>query len=132
MLQTPLDGGAQALPLPTEILALEVLPEAFDRVAPARRVPTDDRAEFFPLAETRRLAKVDLPLEARAGIAAGVSDQRPADRLGARPVMVDVLLGFIRVVPFDLGFKAAGIRIEFHRREIGSHDGFERVGRSEE
>jgi hypothetical protein len=41
--------------------------------------------------------------------------------------MMNMLLGFIRIVPFHLRLEAAGLRIEFHRSEIGPHDAFERV-----
>jgi hypothetical protein len=41
--------------------------------------------------------------------------------------MVDVLLGFIRIVPLDDGLESPCLRIEFHRCEIRSHDAFERV-----
>jgi hypothetical protein len=40
---------------------------------------------------------------------------------------MDMLLGFVRIVPFDLGLEAAGLRIEFHGGKIGPHDAFERV-----
>ena len=40
---------------------------------------------------------------------------------------MDMLLSFIRIVPFDLRLEAAGLRIEFHRREIGPHNAFECV-----
>ena len=41
--------------------------------------------------------------------------------------MMDVLLGFIGIVPFDLGLEVAGLGIEVHRCEVSAHDSFERV-----
>ena len=40
---------------------------------------------------------------------------------------MDVLLGFVGIVPLDLGLEAAGLRIELDRCEIGADDAFQRV-----
>src|SRR4051794_31010542 len=40
---------------------------------------------------------------------------------------MDVLLGFIGIVPLDLGFETARRRIECYRCEIGAHDPLQRV-----
>ncbi|HEY7191405.1 MAG TPA: hypothetical protein VH436_32865 [Vicinamibacterales bacterium] len=40
---------------------------------------------------------------------------------------MDMLLGFIRIVPLDFGLETAGLRIEVHRGELGAHNSFERV-----
>ena len=40
---------------------------------------------------------------------------------------MDMLLGFVGIVPLHLRLEAAGLRIEFDRGEIGAHDAFQRV-----
>ncbi|HEY7191406.1 MAG TPA: hypothetical protein VH436_32870, partial [Vicinamibacterales bacterium] len=52
-LQPPPDRRLQAFHLAAEILAMEVLPKALDRVSPAACVTTHDRADLFALAQAR-------------------------------------------------------------------------------
>jgi len=40
---------------------------------------------------------------------------------------MDMLLGFIRIVPLNFGFKASSVCIKLHRGELGPHDAFQRV-----
>src|SRR2546426_6267523 len=117
-----MNGIAQPLDLMGEIDALEVLAEGLEHLTPSGCVSSDERTMTFPLAETGGLCEIDLAPQARAGVAAGIAHQRPADGLRSLAVVLEVLLRHVRVVPFQLRVERSRRRLEFQAERHGTHD----------
>src|SRR5688572_12021308 len=126
MLRPTMHGDLQSIDLVLQARALKVAAQRGQIAAPRRRVAADDRASLGPLAGTRAFAKIDLLPQAGAGVSAGVAGQGPAHRVLALAVVMHVLLGFIRIVPGELGVDAA-VLSAVEANHFGAHDALERM-----
>ena len=74
----------------------------------------------FALTDTRHLTKIDLLSETRAYEPARVPHERPAHGSRALSVVVNVLLGFVRVVPDHLLFESAALLVVLSARRTSA------------
>jgi len=124
------DEIAQPADLLGQVDPLEVAPKRLEPIVPAGRVPPDRSAVAHPLAKTGRLDEVDFVTEAGARIAAGVADQRPADRLRGLAVVLDVPLRDVRIVPLHFRVESPGRGVELQSQGHGSNDALQALERS--
>ena len=96
-------------------------------LTPALRIASDGEQALAPCAQAGGLTEVDLLAHARADVAAGVSDQRPADGSQRLAVVMHMLLGLVRVVPDHILLEAAGRCVVIDPADLGANDAFERM-----
>src|SRR5690606_34819253 len=128
LLRPQAHGLLNAIDLFADAGALEIGPQRFDFVTTRGGLLARHHAVRGALSVTGVLAEIDLAAETGTGVAARVADERPADRLARRSVVMDVLLGLVRPVPGVVGLERTG-RIERDARNTGAHDALERVQR---
>src|SRR5688572_24658423 len=117
----------QTLDLMADRGGLKVCANRLELSAPARCVPSDRDALLVALSHARRLPKIDLLAEARAGETACVPHQGPADRRGSLPEMMDVLLSHVRVVPNHFFLEASRGSVMLDRADVCANNAFEGV-----
>ena len=111
----PLDFGA-------ERASLKIRTQRLDVGSPTRGILADDGAALVALTNAGRFPEIDFAFETRAGKAACVSYERPADRFGASTIVMYVLLGLVRVVPVLVRFEPADLLVEFNGSELDLDD----------
>ena len=126
-LQPLADRLTQALDLVPQVCGLEVGPYRLNLRTPTVRVAPDRVATTLALPDTRHLPEIDLRSQTRAQETAGVPGEGPAHGCRALPVVVQVLLGFVRVVPDHLLFESATRLVVLRSSHVGSHDPRQRV-----
>ena len=110
VLQPPVHNVAKTLDFPPKTAALKIGAKGFQLDRPSSPRPSQRRCTVAaPCARHSLFAEVDFLSQARAGVAAGVTHERPADRRAAFAVVVHVLLGHVRVVPQHFLLKPAGV-----------------------
>ena len=87
----------------------------------------DDAAVVLPHADAFGFLVQDRPAHERRRVAAGVTDLRPAHRLGVDAVVVPVPLPFPRVLPQEFTVEPAARAVEIELDGSDAHDAFERV-----
>src|SRR4029078_10356635 len=97
-----MDRAANMLEFFFEGGALIVGAKRFDLVTPAGGIAADQQAARCALRGAFGLAKVDLTSKACARITADVTIERPAHRRIRFAVVIDVLLGHVRIVKGEL------------------------------
>ena len=106
---------------------MKVGAKRLELIAPALGVLADDRHRGRALRQALVFVEIDLLSQTCARVAAGVSDQRPADRRAALAVVVHVLFGDIGVVPQHFLVEPAGIRVMLQLDDLGANDPLEPV-----
>src|SRR5687768_6675984 len=91
-----------ALDRASEVRAVEIVAKRFQLAPPPRRVFPNYRTARSALTEAGGFLEINLLSGARTRVPAGVAGQRPASWGVTRAVMVQVLLGHVRIVPLDV------------------------------
>ena len=125
--KTTTDGVAKAFDFLTKVSSLKVLSKGVEVLPPAIGITSDGRTGLCPLSQARGLTEVDFLSHARADITARVPHQGPTHRRGALSVVMNVLLGFVRVVPDDFLFESACRLVVIDLEHFGAHNPFEGV-----
>ena len=126
-LQALVNSFPDVFDLLPQIRALKVDAKRLERVAPTRRVLSNDRALRGALRQTLAFAEVNLLAETRAHVPARIARQRPAHRHFALAIVVYVLFGRVGIVPEHFLLESAGCGIVFDLGDFGSDDSFKPV-----
>ena len=126
-LQTLVNSFADALDLLPQVRALKVEPKRLQSVAPARRIPSNDRTLGGALRQALVFAEVNLLAETSAHVPARIAGQRPAHRHVALAIVVHVLFGGVGIVPDHFFLESTGRGIVVDPGNLGPDNPFKPV-----